>query len=58
MFSPTKVKCPRCNRQILKKVILATRGKCNNCGYTIASAITSFVPKPSPSFETTGSLNV
>lgn len=52
MLSAAKLKCPRCNRQILKRVILITKGKCNNCGYKIAGAITSFVSTPKSVLET------
>lgn len=58
MFSTSKIKCPRCSKQILKRVMLVTHGKCNNCGYVIAGAITSFVSKPKPAFDTTSGLNV
>jgi hypothetical protein len=38
----TKVKCPRCEELIQKKVILANEGKCVNCGYLIAVPLLSF----------------
>lgn len=50
MISTTKLKCPHCNRQVLKRVILATKGKCNNCGYLMTGAITNFV-KPRTLFN-------
>lgn len=46
MSDASKVKCPGCNKFVLKKIIFATHGKCNNCGYTIAGSITSFLSKP------------
>ena len=44
MLSPTKLKCPKCSRHVLKQVVLMTNGKCNNCGYKITGALTSFAP--------------
>ncbi len=51
MLPTSKIKCPRCNKNILKKVMLATQGKCNNCGYKIAGAITSFVTRPKSALD-------
>ena len=51
MVSTSKLKCPRCGRQVLKKVMLVTSGKCNNCGYKIAGAITNFISMPKPTSE-------
>lgn len=51
MLSTSKIKCPRCNKHILKRVMLATHGKCNNCGYKIAGAITSFVSMPKSAID-------
>lgn len=51
MLSPSKIKCPKCSKQVLKKVMLATSGKCNNCGYKIAGAITNFVSRPKGAFD-------
>lgn len=42
-MSVTKVKCPKCNRQILKRVLKITHGKCNNCGFLLANSLTKFV---------------
>lgn len=56
MLSTSKIKCPRCKQHLLKKILLATHGKCNNCGYTIAGAITNFVSKPASSFSNTFSV--
>lgn len=56
MLSPTKIKCPRCNNHMLKKILVATHGRCNSCGYTIAGAITNFVSKPASSL--TGTFSV
>ena len=53
MLSASKVKCPRCNKHILKRVMLMTQGKCNNCGYKIAGAITSFVSMPKSAIDAT-----
>lgn len=44
MLSSAKLKCPKCNRHVLKQIILMTHGKCNNCGYKIAGALTTFAP--------------
>jgi len=41
-YTPTKVKCPKCGKLIPKRILLLTNGKCNNCGYQIASPMTIF----------------
>ena len=56
MSDASKIKCPRCSRFVLKKVILATHGKCNNCGYMIAGAITDFAAKPKAVFDISGEI--
>ncbi|MFZ8830512.1 MAG: hypothetical protein ACO2OO_03640 [Candidatus Aenigmatarchaeota archaeon] len=38
----TKIKCPRCERLITKKVVLVNEGRCVYCGYLIAKPIISF----------------
>lgn len=54
MLSPTKIKCPHCSKQMLKRVMLVTRGKCSNCGYKIAGAITNFVSTPKSALSASG----
>jgi hypothetical protein len=49
MLSAEKIKCPSCGKHVMKKVLLVTEGKCNNCGYHIAGSISSFVKKVLPS---------
>jgi uncharacterized Zn finger protein len=48
VLSTEKLKCPRCGRLVLKKIVKATNGKCNNCGYFLASSITDFVAQKVP----------
>ena len=38
----TKVKCPKCGKQVLKKILKITRGKCNSCGFTLSGSMTRF----------------
>ena len=58
MLSTSKLKCPRCNKHILKRVMLMTKGKCNNCGYKIAGAITSFVSRPKSALDVASGISV
>ena len=58
MFSADKLKCPKCQRQVLKKVIAVTKGKCNNCGYKLAGTIMGFVPKPKSTMDMLNDLSV
>lgn len=51
MISSSKLKCPKCSRQVLKRTIIVTKGKCNNCGYKIAGNITNFAPTPNAAFD-------
>lgn len=57
MFSADKVKCPKCQRHVMKKIMAATNGKCNNCGYTIANSMAAFVPKPRTTMDMITSLS-
>lgn len=58
MISASKIKCPHCGRQIMKKVIAATKGKCNNCGYLIAGSMSRFLPKPKSTIDIINSFSV
>lgn len=58
MLSTSKIKCPNCGRHIMKKIIAATEGRCNNCGYLIASSIMNFVAKPKSTLDMLNGLNV
>ena len=58
MFPPIKLKCPKCQQQILKKAIKASSGKCNNCGYMMVGTIMSFVPKPKTTMEILNDMSV
>lgn len=51
MSSSSNIKCPKCNRQVPKRTIMVTEGKCNNCGYRIAGTITRFAPTPKAAFD-------
>jgi len=37
-----KIKCPRCEKLIQKRVIFANDGRCVNCGYLIAKPLLNF----------------
>jgi ribosomal protein L37AE/L43A len=51
MFSASKVRCPKCERQVPKRIMLINHGRCNNCGYKIAGALTTFAPLPKSSLD-------
>jgi len=51
MSSASKIKCPKCSKQVPKRTIMVTGGKCNNCGYRIAGIITRFAPTPRATFD-------
>ncbi len=42
-YTPTKIKCPKCERLIPKRIIKANGGRCNYCGYFIASNLELFL---------------
>lgn len=43
MFMPsTKLKCPKCGSQILRRLLRKTRGKCVKCGFLVATYLTKF----------------
>ena len=44
-YTPTKVKCPKCERLILKEILQVTGGRCPNCGYFIVSPMSKFFGK-------------
>ncbi len=48
MLSVEKLKCPRCGKLVLKKVLVFTEGKCNNCGYFLTNSITKFIAAKIP----------
>ena len=37
-----KIKCPKCKKLISKRTLKLTRGKCNSCGFLLASSLTRF----------------
>jgi acetyl-CoA carboxylase beta subunit len=37
-----KIKCPKCEKLIQKKVVLANEGRCVYCGYLIATPLLNF----------------
>lgn len=41
-MSLANVKCPKCKKQVPKRVLKLTHGKCNNCGFMLASSLTRF----------------
>ncbi|MFH0711073.1 MAG: hypothetical protein V1944_00685 [Candidatus Aenigmatarchaeota archaeon] len=41
-MSIAKIKCPECGKQIQKKVLKITHGKCSNCGFSLASSLAKF----------------
>ncbi|MDI6798758.1 MAG: hypothetical protein QMD12_02060 [Candidatus Aenigmarchaeota archaeon] len=38
----TKVKCPKCGKQILKRVLKTTHGRCDKCGFLLSSSLAIF----------------
>jgi len=44
-LSNSKIKCPRCKAKIPKQILQKTGGKCNNCGYLIASSVEKFLKR-------------
>ena len=41
-MSLANVKCPKCKKQVPKRVLKLTHGKCNSCGFMLASSLTRF----------------
>ncbi len=41
-YTPTKVKCPNCERLIPKEILQITGGRCPHCGYQIVSTMHKF----------------
>lgn len=41
-MSLANIKCPRCKKQVLKRILKMTNGKCNSCGFILASSLTTF----------------
>ncbi|OGI14617.1 hypothetical protein A3K63_03710 [Candidatus Micrarchaeota archaeon RBG_16_49_10] len=42
VMSLANVKCPKCKKQVPKRVLKLTHGKCNSCGFMLASSLTRF----------------
>jgi len=38
----TKVKCPKCGNQVLKRILKTTHGKCNKCGFLLSGSLARF----------------
>jgi ssDNA-binding Zn-finger/Zn-ribbon topoisomerase 1 len=36
------IKCPKCEKQVKKKILKLTNGRCNNCGYMLAGSLSRF----------------
>jgi len=36
------IKCPKCEKQVKKKILKLTNGRCNNCGYMLAGSLSKF----------------